>query len=265
MEIVICPDPEAASAIAAEIVVRYLQQQHSQPVLGLATGSTPVPLYRILVRRHQQGKLSFRQCITFNLDEYVGLAPSHPQSYRQYMQQQLFAWVDIDPANTHIPAGTPADLASLQQACQTYETQIEASGGIHLQILGIGANGHIGFNEPPSALASRTGIRTLSAQTIADNARFFTGAEAVPRHAISMGIGTILAAQHCLLLAFGENKARALAAAIEGPLTAWCPASALQLHPQVTVIADEAAAAGLQHRQEYDWLAANTLGGTNYF
>jgi len=160
----------------------------------------------------------------------------------------------------HLPPGVPPDPETLRQACRDYEAKIAAVGGIQLQILGIGANGHIGFNEPMGSLASRTGLRVLSRQTRPDNARFFARQAEVPRHAISMGIGTILAAEHCLLLAFGEKKAPAVAAAIEGPVTARCPASALQLHPQVTMILDEAAAALLEYRQEYDWAAENSLG-----
>lgn len=266
MEIVICPDRDKGAAIAADIVARYLDRLQ-QPILGLATGSTPKPLYHLLAERHHRGELSFRRCITFNLDEYVGLTPTHPQSYRYYMQQHLFDRVDIDPNKTHVPDGLPADPAVLRETCRDYEAKIAALGGIHLQLLGIGANGHIGFNEPMSSLASRTGIRTLSRQTITDNARFFQRSEDVPRYAISMGIGTILAAEHCLLLAFGDRKARAVAAAIEGPLTARCPASALQMHPYATLILDEAAASDLQCRPEYDWAAANALGtpGTNNF
>ena len=258
MEIVICPDRSSGTKIAADIVARYLQERE-QPVLGLATGGTPEHLYRFLVERYQQGELSFRHCVTFNLDEYIGLAPTHPQSYHHYMRQHLGDRVDLDPSNMHIPPGTPIDVAALHQACRDYEAKIVAAGGIQLQILGIGANGHIGFNEPMGSLASRTGLRVLSRQTRADNARFFARLEAVPRHAISMGIGTILAAEHCLLLAFGERKAKAVAAAIEGPVTARCPASVLQLHPQVTMVLDEEAAALLEYRQEYDWMAANSL------
>ncbi|MEO0949534.1 MAG: glucosamine-6-phosphate deaminase, partial [Cyanobacteria bacterium J06641_5] len=255
MEIVICPDRSSGTKVAAAIVARYLQRE--QPVLGLATGGTPESLYRLLVERYQQGKLSFRHCITFNLDEYVGLAPTHPQSYYHYMRQHLGDRVDLDPSKMHIPPGTPTDPTALRQICHDYESKIAATGGIQLQILGIGANGHIGFNEPMSSLASRTGLRVLSRQTRADNARFFDRSESVPRHAISMGIGTILEAEHCLLLAFGTKKAKAIAAAIEGPVSARCPASALQMHPQVTIVLDEAAATLLEYRQDYDWAAAN--------
>ena len=171
-----------------------------------------------------------------------------------YMWENLFRHVNIAEKNIHIPDGLAKDIP---QCCANYEKQIRAAGGIDVQLLGIGTDGHIGFNEPTSSLASRTRIKTLTPQTRKDNARFFGSEAAVPHHVITMGIGTILDARHCVLLAFGRNKARAVAAAVEGPVTAMNPASALQQHPQVTVLLDEAAASRLKLREYYRWVYEN--------
>jgi len=229
---------------AADLVVAEMRQ-HANPVLGLATGSTPIPLYRELIRRHREEGLDFSTCITFNLDEYVGLGPDHPQSYRRFMNEHLFNHININPKNTHVPDGTITDLDAIERFCQEYERQIKDVGGIDLQILGIGANGHIGFNEPGSSLGSLTRIKTLTTKTRRDNARFFGSLDQVPRYAITMGIGTILNARKVLLLATGKNKADAVAAALEGPVSSACPASALQLHRYATFVLDEDAAAKL--------------------
>ncbi len=248
MEIIIQPTPEAATAIAARFVERLIRNKPAA-VLGLATGGTMEPLYRELVAR----KLDWSKVTTFNLDEYAGIAPEHPQSYHHFMREKLLQHVNVSAANVNIPDGLAQDVPA---ACENYERKISAAGGIDLQLLGIGTHGHIGFNEPTSSLASRTRIKTLTPQTRRDNARYFGGEEQVPHHVITMGIGTILESRHCLLLAFGKKKARAIAAAVEGPITAMCPASALQLHPQVTVFLDEEAAAELQLTDYYRWVFA---------
>lgn len=241
MQVVIQPDAAAVAAYGARIFIRQVQRKPSS-VLGLATGSTPLALYQQLIAACQAGQLSFQHVKTFNLDEYLGLTADHPQSYRYFMQQQLFNHIDILPENTAVPAGDAADPL---QACVDYEQCIEAAGGIDLQLLGLGRNGHIGFNEPSSGLRSRTRIKTLTAATIADNARFFRPDEYQPHLSITMGIGTILAARKVVLLATGQAKASAVKAMIEGPLTAACPASALQLHQHAVVVVDEAAASEL--------------------
>lgn len=260
MEVIIRPTQDDCIAIAAKIVAQYVRERE-KPVLGLATGSTQISLYKALIAMHRDGKISFRHCLTFNLDEYVGLEPSHPQSYHYYMQKHFFDHVDIPTDSINIPPGMYPDL---RQVCRDYEVRIKQVGGINLQLLGIGTNGHIGFNEPMGSLASRTWVKILSRKTIEDNSRFFQRPEAVPRHVISMGIGTILEAEHCLVLAFGEKKAQAVLEMIEGPVTARCPASALQLHQRTTVLLDEPAAAKLQYRSNYAWVEANKLDWQKY-
>ena len=249
MEIIIQPTPEAATAIAARLIARLLKEK-PDAVLGLATGSTPLPLYRALVDM----QLDWSRVRTFNLDEYLGLAPEHPQSYHHFMWENLFRHVNIRPENVHIPDGLAADVPAF---CADYEARIRAVGGIDLQLLGIGSDGHIGFNEPSSSLASRTRIKTLTQRTRADNARFFASADEVPSHVITIGIGTIMEARTNLLLAFGAKKAQALAEAAEGPVTAMNPASALQLHPDTRVCLDEAAATQLKRADYYRWVFAN--------
>ena len=249
MEIIIQPTPETASAVAARIIARLVREKPNA-VLGLATGGTQLPMYRELVRLHQQGKADFRKVTTFNLDEYVGLRPDHPQSYHTFMWEHFFRHVNLARKNAHIPDGMAKDIPAL---CRRYEKQIHAAGGIDLQVLGIGRDGHIGFNEPASSLASRTRIKTLTAQTRRDNARFFNNGTRVPHHAITIGIGTILEARQCLVLAFGTAKARAVAAAVEGPVTAMNPASALQMHPEVKVCLDRSAASRLKRADHYRW------------
>ena len=199
-------------------------------------------------------QLDWSRVRTFNLDEYLGLAPEHPQSYHHFMWENLFRHVNIRPENVHIPDGLASDVPAF---CADYEARIRAVGGIDLQLLGIGSDGHIGFNEPSSSLASRTRIKTLTQRTRADNARFFASADEVPSHVITMGIGTIMEARTNLLLAFGAKKAQALAEAAEGPVTAMNPASALQLHPDTRVCLDEAAATQLKRADYYRWVFAN--------
>jgi len=253
MEIVIQPTPAAASLIAAHIIANLV---HDQPdcVLGLATGSTPLVMYRELVRMHREDGLDFSRVTTFNLDEYVDLPPEHPQSYHAFMHENLFRHINIAPDRAHIPNGKAADVPA---ECARYEAAIRAAGGIDLQVLGIGTDGHIGFNERGSSLASRTRIKTLTEQTRRDNARFFGRPEDVPLHVITMGVGSIMDTRQVLLLAFGEGKARAVAEAVEGPITAMNPASILQMHPVAKALLDEPAAAKLAHADYYRWVYAN--------
>lgn len=236
------PSAGRAAARAAGLVVDQLATMPNA-VLGLATGSTMEPVYADLIARCRAGAISLARATSFNLDEYVGLSPDHPQSYRQTMQRLLFDHVDIDPARCHLPR---ADAGDPVAEAQRYDEEIAAAGGIDLQLLGIGRNGHIGFNEPTSSLGARTRIKTLTKSTRAANAGFFGDADKVPRYAITMGIANILEARHCVLVANGAAKAEAVARMIEGPLGADCPATALQLHPRATVIIDRAAAAELR-------------------
>ena len=249
MEIIIQPTAEAATRIAARLMAKLIREKPAA-VLGLATGGTMEPLYRELVRL----KLDWKQANTFNLDEYIGISPMHPQSYHSYMCEKLFSKVNISVSNVHLPDGLAKDVPA---ACLHYEQKIAAAGGIDLQLLGIGTDGHIGFNEPTSSLASRTRIKTLTPQTRQDNARYFENPNEVPYHVITMGIGTILASRHCVLLAFGKNKARAIAGAVEGAITAMNPASALQMHPKVTVLLDDEAASELKMPEYYRWVYDN--------
>jgi glucosamine-6-phosphate deaminase len=250
MDVVICRDYASLSRAAAQVVAGVVSHKPNA-VLGFATGSSPVGLYKELIRLHRQEGLDFSKVTTFNLDEYVGLPAGHPQSYRRFMNENLFSHINVPPQSTHVPSGTASDHEAV---CEWYERQICEAGGIDLQVLGIGSDGHIAFNEPGSSLGSRTRMVTLTQQTIDDNSRFFKKKSDVPRHAISMGVGTILEARKLLMVANGKNKADALAAAIEGPITSMITASALQLHPDVIVFADDDAAAGLKMRDYYDWI-----------
>jgi glucosamine-6-phosphate deaminase len=241
MEVVILPSATEAALAAARIVARLVRAR-PHGVLGLATGETQRRLYAELVRAHREEGLDFARVTTFNLDEYVGLDDAHPGSYRRYMREALFRHVNLRPDHTHVPDGRAADVDA---ACAAYEAAIRAAGGIDLQLLGIGADGHIGFNEPTSSLASRTRVKTLTAATLEAIRAQLPPGEEPPHHVITMGIGTILEARRCVLLAFGARKAAAVAKMVEGPVTALVPASALQLHPQATVLLDEEAAARL--------------------
>jgi len=243
MKVVIVKDKKELGQRAAEIVAAVMNSR-STPVLGLATGSTPLPLYERLIQLDKQNKIDFSTAVTFNLDEYVGLPPDHHQSYRYFMDKNLFDHVRINKKNTHVPDGMAKDPDAF---CCAYEEMIEDVGGIDIQVLGIGSNGHIAFNEPGTSLGSRTHVTELTAQTIKDNSRFFARIEDVPTRAITMGIGTILEAEEIILLASGENKADAIAKALEGPITCMVPASALQLHPKVTFVITRDAASKLQH------------------
>ncbi len=223
--------------------VASLVRKKPDCTLGFATGSTPLGLYRELIRLHQEEGLDFSKVTTFNLDEYVGLPPVHPQSYHYFMWEHLFRHINIDPGRVHIPLGIVEDIEAF---CEWYEQKIAACGGIDLQILGIGTNGHIGFNEPGSSLGSRTRIKTLSEKTRKDNARFFHKLEEVPKYALTMGVGTIMEARRLLLLASGAHKAAAIRATVEGPITAKYPATMVQMHRFATVLIDREAASALE-------------------
>jgi len=244
-EVVIVPDRRAAGALVADEVARLVRER-PDTVLGVATGSTPLPVYEALRERLHGVDLSRVQA--FALDEYVGLDPQHPESYRSVIRREVVEPLGLDPRRVHVPDGSVAGIA---QAGEKYEQAIAAAGGIDLQLLGIGTDGHIGFNEPGSSFASRTRVKTLTRQTREDNARFFDDVDDVPRHCITQGLGTILDARHLVLLAFGSGKAEAVAGAVEGPVTASLPGSAIQLHPRVTVVIDEEAAVGLRFADYY--------------
>jgi glucosamine-6-phosphate deaminase len=248
MRVIIASDAAGVARRAAQIVARLIRRK-PRCVLGLATGSTPQGTYAELIRMHREEGLDFSQVVTFNLDEYVGLGPNHPHSYRYFMQQMLFGHVNLHPGNTHVPNGMATDFES---ACEQYERQIREAGGIDLQILGIGTDGHIAFNEPGSSLGSRTRLKTLARETIRDNARYFGDESRVPRLAVTVGVGTILESRRCLLLAIGASKASAIQLTVEGPVTAQVTASALQLHREVIVLIDEAAAGELRRRDYYN-------------
>lgn len=241
MEVVIQRDGDAVASLVADAIERLVTSQ-PDAVLGLATGSSPLGVYSRLVERHRAGRLSFERTTAFLLDEYIGLQADHPESYRAFITRHFSGLVDIDPHNVHVPDGAAADL---EAACADYEARIRAAGGVDLQLLGIGGDGHLGFNEPTSSLASRTRVKTLTEQTRNDNNRFFGDVDEVPRHVITQGIGTILEARHLVLIAIGTAKAEPIARAVEGPLASMCPASAIQLHPHATVVLDEAAATQL--------------------
>ena len=247
MEVVILPDASAVARLAADAVESELRGR-PLPVLGLATGSSPLGLYAELRRRHRDDGLSFAQATAFLLDEYIGLPADHPQRYRAVIDAELAAHVDLQATAVHAPDTLADDVPT---ACAAYERAIAEAGGIDVQVLGIGTDGHLGFNEPGSSLASRTRIKTLTEQTRRDNAPFFADPAEVPRHVLTQGLGTILGARHLVLLALGEPKADAVAAAVEGPLSASCPASVLQLHQHATVLLDDAAAARLRLADHY--------------
>jgi glucosamine-6-phosphate deaminase len=247
MKVVILENPESVANYAAEIFKRQLLDKPAS-VLGLATGSTPLALYKKLIESNKKGDISFSKVSTFNLDEYLGLEGDHPQSYRHFMNENLFKCIDIHSNNTHVPDGASKNPFT---AGDHYENLITDNGGIDIQLLGIGRNGHVGFNEPSSCLASRTRVKTLTQATIDDNARFFSAEEFQPHLSITMGIGTIMEARNVVLLATGDSKAEAVKATVEGPLTASCPASALQMHLSTTLIIDEAAASQLKDIEFY--------------
>ncbi|MEI6034215.1 MAG: glucosamine-6-phosphate deaminase [Verrucomicrobiae bacterium] len=253
MEVIIQPTAGDAAIKAAQIIAELIRIK-PRAVLGLATGGTPVGLYTELARMHRQEGLDFSGVTTFNLDEYVGIAPTHPASYHRFMQENFFDQVNVPAGSIHIPDGNASDIP---QFCARYEEEIRNAGGIDLQVLGIGHDGHIGFNESTSSLVSRTRIKTLTEETISANQRFFGPGETVPRHVITMGVGTIMESRTCLMLAFGAGKAQAVAAMAEGPVTAMCPASVLQMHRQTILIVDPPAAARLTRISYYQHVYSN--------
>ena len=256
MEVIIQRDYEQMSKAAAQVVVEVLNTKPNA-VLGMATGSTPLGLYQELVRLFRAELIDFSRVTTFNLDEYVGLPMTHPQSYHHFMHEHFFQHVNIPRHQINIPSGTTSNYHAF---CQWYEARIAECGGIDLQILGIGSDGHIAFNEPTSSLSSRTRLKTLSKQTIDDNARFFKQREDVPVYAITMGVGTILEARKLLLVASGKSKAKAIAQMIEGPVTSMVTASAIQLHRDAVVIIDDASAHDLAMRDYYEFIYAAKPG-----
>ena len=260
MEVLIRDNAETGCVLGAKIIARVVREK-PDAVLGLATGRTPLSLYQELIRMHRTEGLDFSRVTTFNLDEYVGLPADHAQSYHFFMRENLFRHINIDLARTHVPDGTAPDLHA---ECRAYEQQIIDAGGIDIQLLGLGRNGHIGFNEPTGSLRSRTWVKILSEQTLHDNSAVFGSLAAVPRHALTIGIGTILDARRILLLAFDPAKVRAVENMIEGPLSAICPGSALQLHPRATVILDETSAAGLHYADHYRWIDSHKLAWQRY-
>ena len=248
MEVIICPDGAEVARLGAGYIARARLECGPEIVLGVATGSSPLAMYQELTRMVRSGELDLSRASAFALDEYVGLAPGHPQSYAEVIRRTVTEPLGLDSERVHVPDGSASDV---EGAARDYEASIARAGGIDVQILGIGSNGHIGFNEPTSSLTSRTRIKTLTERTRRDNARFFSGTDEVPTHCLTQGLGTIMDAGRLLLLAQGEHKAAAVAAAVEGPITAMVPGSILQFHRFATVIVDEAAASELRLADYY--------------
>jgi len=247
VEVIICATENEVARVAAGRIVQALDDRPDS-VLGLATGSSPLRIYADLQRRVAAGDLDLSRTSAFALDEYVGLPADHPQSYAETIRTTVTEPLGLDPSKVHLPDGMAPDL---QAACVAYEQAIAAAGGIDAQILGIGSNGHIGFNEPGSSFSSRTRLKTLAARTRSDNKRFFSNGTPVPTHCVTQGLGTIMEARRLVLVAVGTKKAEAIAKAVEGPVAAMCPASILQFHPAASVIVDEAAASLLTQAQYY--------------
>lgn len=258
MEVVICKTKEEASKLAAAMITAQVKK-NPKTVLGLATGSTPVIMYSEMAKAVKAKKVSYRQVKSWNLDEYVGLPGTHEQSYRYFMNENLFRKIDIKTSNTHVLNGLAKDP---EKECRAYEAQIKKAGGIDIQVLGIGSDGHIAFNEPGTSLSSRTSVVYLTPSTVKDNARlFFNGdMDKVPKSALSMGVGTICEAKKIIMLAFGENKQDAVKGCVEGPVSQFCTASALQYHNDAWIFCDEAAAKKLKLKKYYAWRSATKLG-----
>lgn len=252
MQVIIVDSPDDVGRTAAAMVAQVIDRR-SDAVLGLATGSSPLAIYAELARRVRTGECDCSGVRAFALDEYVGLPADHPENYRSVIRRTVVEPLRLNPSLVHVPDGNAADLAA---ACDAYEAKIHEIGPVDIQILGIGANGHIGFNEPSSSFGSRTRIKTLAPVTRADNARFFASADQVPTHCLTQGLGTILDARQLLLVAQGAHKADAVAKMVEGPVSSMCPGSALQFHAKATVVVDGAAASLLQladyYRYTYD-------------
>jgi len=257
MEVLVLPTAADVARRAADVVIAGLSAaRRAEPVIGLATGSSPLGLYAELAAAVRAGGLDLGHARGFALDEYVGLPLGHPQSYREVLLREVCTPLGLPPDRLRVPDGSGRDEEALVAGATEYERLLAAAGGVDVQILGIGANGHLGFNEPGSALSSRTRVKRLSDRTRHDNARFFDGIEDVPTHCVTQGLGTVLDARRLVLVASGPGKAAAVAAALEGPLSASCPASVLQWHADATVVLDEAAASGLRNRDYYDASAA---------
>ena len=258
MEIVVCKNSAEASKLAAQMITAAVQK-NPKLVLGLATGSTPVAMYDEMAKAVKAKKVSYRAVKSWNLDEYVGLPGTHDQSYRYFMNENLFKKIDIQLKNTHVLNGMAKDP---EKECRAYEAQIKKAGGIDIQVLGIGSDGHIAFNEPGTSLQSRTAVVYLTPSTIKDNARLFFGGDMskVPTRALSMGVGTICEARKIILLAFGKNKADAIKGMVEGGMSQFCTASALQAHNDAWVFCDEEAASKLKLKKYYAWRSATKLG-----
>jgi glucosamine-6-phosphate deaminase len=255
MLVIVKDNYDEISKEASQIVVDRLRKKPNL-VLGLATGSTPLGLYKELIRMHKAEGLDFSKVTTFNLDAYVGLPPTHPQSYSYFMKENLFKHINIPERHIHVPDGMANDIDAF---CDWYEEKMRKSGGIDLQVLGIGVNGHIAFNEPGSSPGSRTRVKTLTEKTRQDNARFFKSMSEVPRYALTMGVGTIMESKELLLLASKASKADAIKAAVEGPMTSQCPASIVQLHPKTFVIIDKEASSKLTGVYPGTWKSSYTL------
>ena len=251
-EVLVFASKEAGADVVADHIATLVERTPTA-TLGVATGSTPLPVYAALAERAGAGA-DFTRASAFALDEYVGLPEGHPESYRAVIDREVTRPLGLDPERVRVPDGS---AAGIETAGERYEQAIIAGGGVDIQLLGIGTTGHLGFNEPGSSFASLTRVKTLTEQTRQDNARFFDSLDQVPMHCVTQGLGTILRARHLVLLAFGEGKAQAIAAAVEGPLSASMPGSAIQLHPHVTVVLDEAAASALEHRDYYRWSQEN--------
>jgi glucosamine-6-phosphate deaminase len=253
MEVIIKPDYDQVCAESAAII-REAWILKNDLVLGLATGKTPLGLYERLIGFYKKGGMDFSSVVAFNLDEYLGLGETHPQSFAYYMDRNLFRQVNIRKENAHHLEGRPADI---EEHCRAYENKIKGVGGIDVQVLGIGKNGHIAFNEPGSALSSRTRLKILTRETVEASRPLFKDERDVPRFCLTMGIGTILEAKMIILLASGKDKAEIVARAIEGPVTASVPASVLQFHPRTKLVIDETAASELTNRSYYRWAYEN--------
>jgi len=253
VEVIILPSPIEVGRLAARKIAKLIKAKPAA-VIGLATGSSPLAIYAELATSVRDGSLDASGVSGFALDEYVAIPEQHPESYASVLRREVTEPLGLDPSRVFLPDGRAADL---EAACQAYEAAISAAGGVDLQILGIGANGHVGFNEPTSSFGSRTRIKTLAPQTRADNARFFDSPDDVPTHCLTQGLGTIMDARELLLVAQGSRKAEAVAAAIEGPVSSMCPATILQFHPEATVIIDEDAASRLTLTDYYRYTYEN--------
>jgi glucosamine-6-phosphate deaminase len=260
MEVIIKSNYDEICGEAARIL-RQEWQKKKNLVLGLATGATPLGVYRKIIDMNQKKEIDLADAIAFSLDEYLGLEEDHPQSFAYYMKENFLKHVNIKKENIFHLEGKPADI---ETHCQEYEEKIISHGGIDIQILGIGRNGHIGFNEPGSSLSSRTRVKTLAEETVNDNARFFKNEHDVPRFCLTMGIGTVMEARMIILLASSKNKSEAVYQCVEGPVTASLPASVLQLHPRVKILVDEDASSSLTRKDYYKWVYQNKERVKNY-